>query len=226
MNALNVIPAPLLLVALFQTSEIQKPCHATIAQANAAFLVDLSTAELRTIREGLRACVGSNATALSQDDLILAFRVLDRIDDELSRRLLEGTRHVVNDGSPPSPVTAPPEITIRIDANQRNRAKILEKLNQHGGGLKFELADKDYEYIIQFQTVQSETKGAVATNGKETVTGSEISWDTGFAIVYDSHGEEMFRVKNEAWWSEDSAINGTAKKIVKRLKEMRRPSQK
>ena len=113
----------------------------------------------------------------------------------------------------------PVAISIQIEANQWNRTKLLEKLNQQGfkQGMKFVLPanNEKYDYRIVFTT--GKTPNAIIING----TGATSEYDTGYAEVYDSLGEELFRLKNEAWWNEDSATNGTAKKIIKRLKEIR-----
>jgi len=119
---------------------------------------------------------------------------------------------------------SPAPIKIRIEANQWNRGKLLEKLNQNGAshGMMFILAGEAeaYEYRIVFRT--GKTSEAVVVNG----TGGTADYDTGFAVVYDSHGEEMFQISHEAWLNETAAINGIAKDIVKRLKKMRASPQK
>lgn len=116
---------------------------------------------------------------------------------------------------------APAQVTInvQIDANQWNRAKLLEKLNQQGSkqGMKFVLADenKEYEYKISFKT--SKTPSDVLVQG----TGGTINYDTGLATVFSQQGEQLFEINHEATWTETGAINGTAKEIVKRLKVLR-----
>ena len=110
-------------------------------------------------------------------------------------------------------------IRVQIDANQWNRAKLLEKLNQQGSkhGMKFVLADqgKECDYRISFKT--GKTPRDIVVQG----TGGTVDYDTGFAAVYTPQGEELFQFKHEATWTETGAINGTAKEIVKRLKVLR-----
>jgi len=117
--------------------------------------------------------------------------------------------------STPTPLA----IKVQIDANQWNRAKLLEKLNQQGSkhGMKFVIADegKECDYRISFKT--GKTSEAVVVQG----TGGTRDYDTGFASVYDSQGAELFQIKHEATWSETGAINGSAKEIIKRLKILR-----
>lgn len=110
-------------------------------------------------------------------------------------------------------------ITVRIEANQWNRTKLLEKLNKNSAkhGLIFSLANdgEQYDYRILFSMGKSPE--AIIING----TGGTTEYDTGFAAVFDSYDNELFRVKNEAWWNENTATNGTAKKIIQRLIELR-----
>ena len=111
-------------------------------------------------------------------------------------------------------------VVLRIEANQWNRARLLEKLNKNSAkhGLIFSLADenKQYDYRIVFS--MGKQPEAILVNG----TGGTTEYDTGFATVYDSSNGELFTVKNEAWWNENAATNGTAKKIIQRLMELRR----
>jgi hypothetical protein len=110
-------------------------------------------------------------------------------------------------------------IKVQVDANQWNRGKLLEKLNQQGSkhGMKFVLADegKECDYRISFKT--GKTSEARVVQG----TGGTMDYDTGFAAVYDSQGAELFQIKHEAFWNEAGAINGTAKEIIRRLKILR-----
>jgi len=119
-------------------------------------------------------------------------------------------------GQSAPPVTA---ITVQIDANQWNRTRLLERLNQQGPkhGMKFVLTDegKEYDYRITFRT--GKTPRDILVQG----TGGTVDYDTGFAAVFNAQGEELFQIKHEATWTEAGAINGTAKEIVKRLKVMR-----
>jgi hypothetical protein len=114
--------------------------------------------------------------------------------------------------SPPLTVAqsakAKEEIRVTIEANEWNRPRLLEKLNQHGAkdGMKFVSVEDGYQYKIQFET------------GKTPELAGQ--YDTGFAVVYDSQGRELFKIAHEAWLNEAGAINGTAKNIVKRLREM------
>src|ERR1700674_4681009 len=98
-------------------------------------------------------------------------------------------------------------INVQIDANQWNRAKLLEKLNQQGSkhGMKFALADegKEYDYRIGFNT--GKTPRDILVQG----TGGTVDYDTGFATVFSRQGEELFQIKHEATWTETGAINGT-----------------
>jgi hypothetical protein len=118
---------------------------------------------------------------------------------------------------------ATPElIKVQIEANQWNRAKLLEKLNQNGSKhrMKFLLTEEGYDYRIRFAT--GKTPEAIIVQG----TGGTTNYDTGFATVYDAKGAELFQIKHEALWSEASAINGGAKEIVKRLEKMRAAAKK
>src|SRR5216683_103436 len=76
----------------------------------------------------------------------------------------------------------PLPIKVQIDANQWNRAKLLEKLNQQGSkhDMKFVLADegKEYAYRISFKT--GKTPRDIVVQG----TGGTVDYDTGFAAVY------------------------------------------
>lgn len=112
------------------------------------------------------------------------------------------------------PATLQP-VTVRIDANQWNQARLLEKLNQNDAkhGITFALADQGYQYRISFNT--GKASGVRIQNGK----GWTEDYDTGLATVYDSQGEELFQVQGR-WDSEAGAINGTAKQIIKRLTAM------
>ena len=114
-------------------------------------------------------------------------------------------------------------IKIAISANKWNRTKLLEKLNQHGpkNGLKFELTEKDFEYQIQFQTTPADSSGTIIFTGDKPSIASSVDYDSGSAIVYDAKGDELFRIKNEALMGEDSATNGAAKQIIKRLIKLR-----
>jgi len=109
------------------------------------------------------------------------------------------------------------QIKVRIDANEWNRPKLLEKLNRNGlkNGMKFVSATEGYDYRIDFKT--GKTSETVIVKG----TGGSTDYDTGFATVYDSQGAEMFQIKHEAFWSEEGAMNGAAKEIIKRLKKLR-----
>jgi len=53
------------------------------------------------------------------------------------------------------------------------------------------------------------------------VTGGTVDYDTGFAVVYDSNNQELFRIKHEAFWNEAGAVSGTAKDIVHRVHKWR-----
>ena len=113
---------------------------------------------------------------------------------------------------------APVAIKVQIDANEWNRPKLLEKLNQQGTkhGMRFSLAEegKEYDYRIAFATGKPPRDffyhGTVGTT----------DYDIGFATVYGPQRKELFQIKEEGW-TEMRAINGTAKEIVKRLKVLR-----
>lgn len=106
------------------------------------------------------------------------------------------------------------EIKVAIEANAWNKPRLLKKLNQHGAkyNLKFLLVDSGFDYRIGLRTGQ--TKEQLLIDG----TGGTLDYPTAFATVYDSNGQELFEVQNEATWSEEGAINGLAKKILGRLR--------
>jgi len=110
-----------------------------------------------------------------------------------------------------------PEPTkILIEANEWNRTRLLDQLNQQGAkhGMKFVLAEQGYEYRIRFATGKTPEPVVVQD------TGGALDYDTGVATVYDSEGRELFQIKHEYRHNEAGAISGTAKDIVKRLGKM------
>jgi hypothetical protein len=88
---------------------------------------------------------------------------------------------------------APEPINIQIEANQWNRGRLLEKLNEQGKkhGMAFALVDEDGEYRIVFGT--GKTQEAFVVNG----VGGTTDHSTGLATAYDSHGAELFQIKHE-----------------------------
>ena len=113
--------------------------------------------------------------------------------------------------------TAQP-IKIKIEGNQWDSALMLNKLNEHGAdhGLKFELADKDFEYRLVFSIGQS----------TGTTYGSSSSLNSATVEVYDPQGTAIFKVFRNNRFSERGIANAVSKEVVKRLLKLRVPSKK
>jgi len=115
----------------------------------------------------------------------------------------------------------PEGINVQIEANEWNRGRLLDKLNEQGKkhGMAFTIVSNGGDYRIVFET--GKTQGAIVVNG----IGGTTDHDTGLATVYNSGGAELFRIRHESFWNEAGAINGSAKEIVKRLQTLRAASR-
>ena len=111
-------------------------------------------------------------------------------------------------------------LKLKIDANLSNQERLLRALNAAGKSkIAFSLADNNYDYRIAFETTTTSRDLVTGSNGN--VNGVTMEYPTGNAIVYNGRDQELFRFSHEAFRSEGSAINGTAKQIVHRLQKWR-----
>lgn len=109
-------------------------------------------------------------------------------------------------------------IKIKIEANQWDGALALKKLNEHGAdhGLRFALADRDYEYRVVFSVGQSTSM----------MYGSSSSLNSATAEVFDPQGTALFKVFRNNRFSERGVANAISKEVVKRLLKLRQTAKK
>lgn len=111
--------------------------------------------------------------------------------------------------TPPATTT----LKVKIEATEMDKALLLSKLNQHGPshGLKFELADKDYDYRIVFATSQASSFwAALGSGGAMNVSGARTQ-------VFDAQGRNLFAFQRAGRATDAGATNAVAKEIIKRL---------
>src|SRR5207302_837423 len=108
-------------------------------------------------------------------------------------------------------------IKVNIHAAEYDRRLLLEKLNEHGRdqGVRFEQADQDFSYRIEF-TIEQGTK-IVVNNG----TGGTHNSSGASATVFDAKGAELFHFSRANRNTDGGATNATAKEIIKRLLRLR-----
>lgn len=122
--------------------------------------------------------------------------------------------------------TSPAEtIRIKIDATELDRRMLLEKLNARGQEhqehkVKFELADQDFAYRIEFATDQE----TALSNRYGHGGGGTYNSSTASATVYDAHGAALFQFKRRLRATDSGSTNAVAKEIIKRMMKLRRPA--
>ena len=111
-------------------------------------------------------------------------------------------------------------VPVNIEASEFDRRLLLEKLNDHGkdDGLRFEQAEKSFDYRIVFKVEQG-TKIRVEGGNGGTSNTSEAT-----ATVFDSKGSELFSFKRAGRRTDGGATNATAKEIIKRMLKLQAPA--
>jgi len=107
-------------------------------------------------------------------------------------------------------------VKVKIEATELDKAMLLDKLNHHGAdhGLKFEVAEKNYNYRIAFATGQRRASvGEILLEGGLAGVNRSLAQ----ASVFDAQDHELFHFTRDIRLTDKGATNAVAKEIIKRL---------